>query len=90
MARILVIEDNPANLELMTYLLSAFGHVVLSAGDGETGIEAARRERPDLILCDVLLPGLDGYGRRPHHGPGRRIRWLYRQADRSGNVRGRS
>ena len=61
MARILVIEDNPANLELMTYLLSAFGHVVLSAGDGETGIEAARRERPDLILCDVLLPGLDGY-----------------------------
>jgi two-component system cell cycle response regulator len=61
MARILVIEDNPANLELMTYLLSAFGHTVLTAGDGEQGIDCAVRERPDLILCDVLLPGLDGY-----------------------------
>lgn len=61
MARILVIEDNPANLELMSYLLAAFGHSVLSARDGETGIEAALREHPDLILCDVLLPGVDGY-----------------------------
>jgi two-component system cell cycle response regulator len=61
MARILVIEDNLANLELMTYLLSAFGHTVLAAGDGEQGIDSAVRERPDLVLCDVLLPGLDGY-----------------------------
>jgi two-component system cell cycle response regulator len=57
----LVIEDNRANLELMTYLLTAFGHAVLSATDGLTGIGLALAERPDLIVCDVQLPDLDGY-----------------------------
>src|SRR5271154_4661347 len=60
-ARILVVEDNPANLALMTYLLQAFGHTVLAARDGEEGLQAARREKPDLILCDVQLPKLDGH-----------------------------
>jgi CheY-like chemotaxis protein len=61
MARILVIEDNRDNRELMQYLLAAFGHVAISARDGETGIDTARRERPDLVLCDIHLPGADGY-----------------------------
>ena len=60
MARILIIEDNPANLQLMTYLLRAFGHTVLEAQDGEPGLARAA-ELPDLILCDIQLPGLDGY-----------------------------
>src|SRR6266704_794964 len=60
-SRILIIEDNPANLELMTYLLKAFGHVPLTAQDGEEGLAAARREKPDLIVCDIQLPGLDGH-----------------------------
>ncbi|MDY7576701.1 response regulator [Actimicrobium sp. CCI2.3] len=60
-ARILIIEDNPANMELMTYLLQAFGHTVLSAYNGEEGVETARRELPDLIICDVHLPKMDGY-----------------------------
>jgi len=60
-ARILVIEDNPASLELMRYLLRAFGHAPLLTGDGVEGLEAARRVVPDLILCDVQLPGLDGH-----------------------------
>jgi len=60
-ARILVIEDNPASLELMRYLLRAFGHEPLLAGDGVEGLEAARRLVPDLIICDVQLPRLDGY-----------------------------
>jgi two-component system cell cycle response regulator len=60
-ARILVIEDNPANLELMSYLLTAYAHVALTAADGCGGIEAAHRERPDLIVCDVQLPDMDGY-----------------------------
>lgn len=59
--RILVIEDNPANLELMTYLLRAFGYTVLAARDGAEGIEMARRETLDLIICDVHLPVVDGY-----------------------------
>jgi two-component system cell cycle response regulator len=61
-ARILIIEDNPANMELMRYLLDAFGHTVLPAYNGEEGVEAARTQLPDLILCDVHLPKMDGYG----------------------------
>jgi CheY-like chemotaxis protein len=60
-ARILVIEDDLPSLELMTYLLQAFGHTSLSARDGEEGLEAVRREVPDLVLCDVHLPKIDGY-----------------------------
>lgn len=59
--RILVVEDHPANLELMTYLLEAFGYATLSAQDGEEGLATAIREEPDLIICDVQLPRLDGY-----------------------------
>ena len=59
--RILVIEDNPLNLELITYLLQAFHYTVFSATDGGEGLEIAARERVDLIICDVHLPKLDGY-----------------------------
>ena len=61
MARVLVIEDNPANLELMVYLLSAFNHTPIGATDGKQGLEVARREKPDLIVCDVHMPAMDGY-----------------------------
>lgn len=61
MARILIIEDNPANIELMSFLLGAYGHTPLSAADGQRGVAAARSERPDLIACDVNLPGMDGF-----------------------------
>lgn len=60
-ARILIIEDNPTNMELMVYLLGAFGHIPLTAYDGEEGLAAARAGQPDLILCDVHLPKYDGY-----------------------------
>jgi two-component system cell cycle response regulator len=59
--RILVVEDNSTNMKLMTYLLKAFGHTALEAHDGEEGMETARRELPDLILCDVQMPKMDGY-----------------------------
>ena len=61
-ARILVIEDNPDNLELMVDLLEAFGYAPLTASDGEEGYDAALAQRPDLVICDVHLPKLDGYG----------------------------
>lgn len=60
-AKILVIEDNSANLDLMVYLLSAFGHLAYAARNGEEGLAMAAREDPDLIICDVHLPRLDGY-----------------------------
>ncbi|HEX8962840.1 MAG TPA: response regulator [Rhodocyclaceae bacterium] len=59
--RILVVEDHPANMEMMRFLLEAFGYATIPAVDGEQGIEAARRELPDLIVCDVHLPRRDGY-----------------------------
>ena len=60
MARILVIEDNPANMKLATLLLIKAGHTTLCAVDAETGLTLARAERPDLILMDIQLPGMDG------------------------------
>ena len=60
-ARVLVVEDNPTNLQLMLYLLKAFGHEATSSTDGLSGLSAARADRFDLILCDVLMPGIDGY-----------------------------
>jgi two-component system cell cycle response regulator len=60
-ARILVIEDNPTNMDLMTYLLKSFGHEVLTHEDGREVVELVRNERPDLIICDIELPGADGY-----------------------------
>ena len=58
--KILIIEDNPMNMELATDLLEAAGYVVIQAGTAEEGIELARVEFPDLILMDISLPGMDG------------------------------
>jgi two-component system cell cycle response regulator DivK len=60
MPKVLVVEDNPANMTLATFLLQSAGHTVLSAKDAETGLALARVEQPDLILMDIQLPGMDG------------------------------
>ena len=60
MARVLVIEDNAANMKLTVLLLQNAGHAVLSAVDAETGLALARSELPDLVLMDIQLPGMDG------------------------------
>ena len=60
-ARILLIEDNAQNRYLATFLLEARGHAILEAASGPQGLELAERTRPDLILLDIQLPGMDGY-----------------------------
>lgn len=60
MARILIVEDNPANMKLASILLERVGHTALCAVDAENGMAVARAELPDLILMDVQLPGMDG------------------------------
>ena len=60
MARVLVVEDQKENLDLMAYLLRAFGHDVITAGDGAEGLEAARRERPELMVIDIQMPVMNG------------------------------
>jgi two-component system cell cycle response regulator DivK len=60
--RILVVEDQEDNRTIMRDLLTANGFEVIEAVTGEEGVAAAAREKPDLILMDIQLPGLDGYG----------------------------
>ena len=60
MAKVLIVEDNPANMTLAAFLLQSAGHTVLGATDAEAGLTLARDEQPDLILMDIQLPGMDG------------------------------
>jgi two-component system, cell cycle response regulator DivK len=59
-AKVLIVEDNPANMTLVTFLVQTAGHTVVSATDAEAGLTLARTEHPDLILMDIQLPGMDG------------------------------
>jgi len=58
--RILVVDDEPTLVATVKYNLEREGHVVLTAADGESGLSIARSHRPDLIILDLMLPGLDG------------------------------
>ena len=58
---ILIVEDNPLNLELATDLLTIAGYSIRQARTGEEGLRLARLEAPALILLDLRMPGLDGY-----------------------------
>ena len=60
MAKVLVVEDNAANLTLVVFLLKSAGHSVVTAVNAEAGLAIARTEHPDLILMDIQLPGMDG------------------------------
>ena len=59
--RILVIEDHEENRRLLRDLLTSFGYELIEAVTGEEGLTAAVAERPDLVLMDIQLPGIDGY-----------------------------
>jgi DNA-binding response OmpR family regulator len=62
MKRILIIEDEPEMLRNLTTILRLEKFHPLSAEDGRLGVDLAKKQKPDLILCDVAMPGLDGYG----------------------------
>jgi CheY-like chemotaxis protein len=61
MPRILLVEDNEMNRDMLSRRLQRKGHEVLIAADGETGVQMAASERPDLILMDMSLPSVDGW-----------------------------
>jgi DNA-binding response OmpR family regulator len=61
LAKILVVDDEPHMIKLVQANLQAAGYEVLSAADGRTALEASERERPDLVILDIMLPNLDGY-----------------------------
>lgn len=62
MKKILVIEDNLEVRENITEILELSNYEVITAEDGKAGVEIALQQPPDLILCDIMMPGLDGYG----------------------------
>ncbi|HET6545394.1 MAG TPA: response regulator [Rhodanobacteraceae bacterium] len=61
MARILIVDDSPSQLVGLKRTVEKLGHQVTTAEDGAAGVEAARRDVPDLILMDVVMPNLNGF-----------------------------
>jgi twitching motility two-component system response regulator PilH len=61
MATILIVDDLPTEVQLMRAAITSLGHATIVAGDGEQALDMVRREKPDLVLLDVVLPRLDGF-----------------------------
>ncbi len=61
MARILLIEDSPTDTAVLTQLLERNGHQVLASSSAEDGIVLCKREQPDLVIMDIVLPGMNGF-----------------------------
>ena len=59
--RILVVDDEPALLRLMEFVLAKQGHTMLTATNGEDALNMVRSQRPDLVVLDIMMPKLDGY-----------------------------
>jgi len=57
---ILIVDDNPANVEILQMRLAANNYDIITAADGEAGLAMARDKQPDLILLDIMMPKLDG------------------------------
>ena len=57
---ILIVDDNPTNLDILQARLAAHNYQILTATDGEAGLAVAREQQPDLILLDIMMPKMDG------------------------------
>lgn len=60
-AQILIVDDSPTELHVLKGMLEKNGHQVITAGNGEEGVQTAKDNHPDLILMDVVMPGLNGF-----------------------------
>lgn len=61
MAKILIVDDSPTETHLLKEMLERNGHSVVNATNGALGVQAAKREKPDLVLMDVVMPELNGF-----------------------------
>lgn len=60
-SKVLIIDDEPDIIETLTYMLQARNYEIISASDGIEGLLKAKSESPDIILLDIMMPGMDGY-----------------------------
>jgi len=61
MAKVLIVDDSPTETYKLTGMLEKNGHTVITAGNGEEGVATAKAELPDLVLMDIVMPGLNGF-----------------------------
>ncbi|MBR9912220.1 MAG: response regulator [Gammaproteobacteria bacterium] len=61
MAKVLIVDDSPTETYKLTSILEKHGHTVITADTGEIGVRVARKELPDLVLMDIVMPGLNGF-----------------------------
>ena len=61
MAKVMIVDDSPTEVHVLTTMLTKNGHDVITATSGEDGVEMAKTEKPDLILMDVVMPGMNGF-----------------------------
>jgi two-component system, cell cycle response regulator DivK len=61
MTKILIVEDNEMNLDMLSRRLARKGYEIISASDGEAGVSLCKQEQPDVVLMDMSLPGIDGW-----------------------------
>ncbi len=71
MAKVLIVDDSPTEVHILTSALSGAGHQIVVATDGQEGVDKAVAEQPDVILMDVVMPGLNGFQatRKIHRNP---------------------
>ncbi len=61
MARVLIVDDSPTETYKLTSMLEKNGHAVITAETGEDGVSTAKKELPDVVLMDIVMPGLNGF-----------------------------
>lgn len=61
MAHIVIVDDSPTDVQIFSRILEKAGHKVSSASDAESGIALVKRERPDVVLMDIIMPGSNGF-----------------------------
>ena len=59
--RVLIVDDSPTEMHILSSMMEKLGHAVITAEDGEKGVSTAKETKPDLILMDVVMPGLNGF-----------------------------
>ena len=59
--RVLIVDDSPTEMHILSNMMEKMGHAVITAENGELGVSTAKETKPDLILMDVVMPGLNGF-----------------------------